>query len=98
MLTRLRFSRLEALRGSGDDFENWFYQLDEAPGMIHRKAFSRKIYGAEAQRLGGEPSKSHRLALRVLGMGSANAPDIAQTAHEEVLRRHGCLAPENVLR
>ncbi len=66
--------------------------------MIGRRAFGRRICGADAARLEVDPSRSHRLALRVLGMESAKSPDIAQVAHEEVLGRFGCLAENVVLR
>ena len=98
MLCWLQVSRREIIRGSGDDLSNWFYQLNEAPSMHSRRAFGRRIEGPEAVRLGGRPDQAYRLALQVLGMGSSNAPDIAQLAHETLLQRAGCLREGTILR
>ena len=46
MLAWLRIKRSEALRGSGDDLSNWFYQLRECPELVPRRAFGGRI-GAE---------------------------------------------------
>jgi hypothetical protein len=82
MLCDITLKRDEVLRASGDDLENYFYQWAEAESAIPRRAFGRRITGAEAVALGGQPGVHYRLALRVLGMGSLNAPDVAQKAHE----------------
>ena len=42
MLARLRIPRGFGLRGSGDDLENFFYQLTEAESMIPRRAFGSR--------------------------------------------------------
>ena len=80
----IQLKRGEALRGSGDDLSNWFYQLQETPGMIPRRAFGRSIPEEVAWSLGACRPGPHRMALKVLGMGSLNAPDIAQLAHESI--------------
>ena len=98
MFCGLRIPRALGLRGSGDDLENWFYQLQEAGEMIPRRAFGRRISGKAAAQLGLDPNGRFRLALRVLGMGTANAPDVAQCVHERLLLQHGCLAEGTVLR
>ena len=66
--------------------------------MHSRRAFGRRIEGPEAVRLGGRPDQAYRLALQVSGMGSSNAPDIAQLAHETLLQRAGCLREGTILR
>ena len=97
MFVHLRLSMAEGLRGSGDDLSNWFYQLQESPELLSRRGFGRCITGQDAIDLGLDGARRYRMVLRVLGMGTANAPDIAQAAHEEALRRGGCLAPGTVL-
>jgi hypothetical protein len=88
----------EVIRGSGDDLSNWFYQLQEAPSIISRRAFGRSVPEHVARQYGYASTGPHRMALRVLGMGCLNAPDLAQRAHEFVLESEGCLRSESVLR
>ena len=97
MLVNCRLRAHEALRGSGDDLSNWFYQLSECSDLVSRRAFGRSVSSEESAAL-GYPAVPHRMALRVLGMGSQNGPDIAQAVHEFVLRAHDCMRPEHVLR
>ena len=98
MLAWLRLRRSEGLRASGDDLSNWFYQLSETPGLVPRRAFGRLISPKEAGELGVKVDEPQRLALKVLGMGSLNAPDIAQKVHETLLERGGCMRTSHVLR
>jgi hypothetical protein len=97
-ITWLRLLRSEGLRGSGDDLSNWFYQLRESEALVPRRAFGRPIDPREARELGFPAAEPHRMALQVLGMGSRNAPDVAQRAHEFVLESAGLLLPENTLK
>ena len=98
-----QFSRMilkpgETVRGSGDDLENYYYQLSHRPSCFPGNAFGRRISGNYARELGGDPNKSYRLAFRVLGMGDSNGVALAQNAHEDVLRAYGCLATESHMR
>ncbi len=66
--------------------------------MWGRRAFGKKISRPDAAALGLDPGKAYRLVLKDLGMGSSNAPDITQLAHETLLQRAGCLGPDITLR
>ena len=66
--------------------------------MICRRALGRRFSGREAASLGLNPKIAYRICLRVLGMGTSNAPDIAQAARETLVGRFGCLRPGTVLR
>jgi len=59
-----------------------------------RNTFGRRITGAQAERLGGDPTKVYRLGLVVTGMGDHSAVDIANEVRREVLRSEGCLGAD----
>jgi hypothetical protein len=91
MLSWIRLLRGETVRGSGDDLSNWFYQLQESPSLVPRRAFGRSISSDRAAELGFPNVGPCRMALLTLAMGSLNSPDVAQEVHETVLRASGCL-------
>jgi hypothetical protein len=66
--------------------------------VICRRAFGRRITGSAAKAFGLNPEVSYRLCLRVLGMGTSNAPGAAQVVHETVLEAAGCMRPGTVRR
>ena len=61
--------------------------------MLARNAFGRGFTGESYKEFGGVPGVKYRLALAVIPMGDLNAVDVAQTCHEEILRRAG-VGPE----
>ncbi len=97
MFSWLRLAHDEVIRGSGDDLANWFYQLKECPDLVSRRAFGRAISPDEARSLGVTCVSPSRVCLRVLGMGSLSAPDIAQAVHTHMLREARCLLSPQVL-
>lgn len=98
LFCRQRLRPSEALRGSGDDLECYFYQLAHQPNWWPRQCCGKRIRGADVQHLGGDPRLSYRLAVRVVCMGDANGTSIAQGVHEGILQGKGCMRPGETLR
>ena len=88
----------EALRGSSDDLECWFYQLQHESHWAVRQAVGRRLEGAAFAEFGADPHKRYRLCIGVVAMGDHNGCAFAQSAHEELLNRHGLLRPPHVMR
>lgn len=63
-----------------------FYRLHQFPAALCRGAFGRQCDGGDFQEWGGIAGKKNRLALDVIAMGGHNSVDVAQQAHEEILR------------
>ncbi len=97
MLCRLRVPAGFGLRGSGDDLESYFYQRTKAECMVPRRALARWITGTAAAQMGMDPARTYRLAPRIIGMGTSSGPDIAQSVHEDTIRRAGCLDLATIL-
>ena len=64
MFTKMILAEGYCLRGSGDDIDTYYFQLGHEPNWYHRNCFGRRITGLAAQRLGGDPSKVYRMALK----------------------------------
>ena len=98
MLGKLRLRSHEGLRGSGDDLRTYFYQLRRHDSGLARNAFGRRIPGADVTEYGGQPGKSYRLALCVVGMGDHNAVDFSQEVHVQLLKAFGLCQDSCLLR
>ena len=88
----------EALRGSSDDLECWLYQLQHEGHWAVRQAVGRRLEGTAFAEFGADPRKRYRLCISVVAMGDHNGCAFAQSAHEELLTRHGLLRPPHVMR
>jgi len=97
-LTRLVVGRQDAVRGSGDDIRTYFYRLRNAPGSQARNCVGRRVSQRLVEMQGGDPAKTYRMALRVIGMGDLNAVDVAHTTHVAILRSEGLMEPARTLR
>ena len=89
--------RAGAAESSADDLSNYFYNLRGPPGWAQRNAVGRVFTGAEAEALGGDPTRRYHMCLTVVVMGDLNVVDIAQSTHEGVLREGGCLQEGTLL-
>ena len=98
LLGQIRLEPHEDIRGSGDDVSNYFYLLRRHTSGRNRNAFGRVFTGAEAAELGGDKNRRYHMCLNTLAMGDLNSVDIAQTVHEQLLQKHGCLSDKHALR
>jgi hypothetical protein len=95
---QLRLAPHETLRASGDDLSNYFYLLENPERWRSRCGLGRPFLGSEESEAGLAPDQQYCMVLRVWAMGDHNSVDVAQTLHEEVLRKAGCLDEESHLK
>ena len=91
----------EGTRGSGDDLENYFYQVKHAQGWSSRNVVGRSMRAEVFRDLPGYetlPAGTYRLALQVVGMGDGRGVDVAQVVHEAILEEGGCMRPQEALK
>ena len=88
----------EALRGSGQDLSCYFYTLTAPPGHEKRSCVGKVLRGQDWVDMGAEPERDYYLGFRVWPMGDLNSCDVAQVAHEGILRREGLALEENMVR
>ena len=101
MLRHIVLPKGHILRGSSDDLRVYFYCLSQPPGGLERNPAGRPVSGSELRKHGhptAKPDSTYWFCVGVQGMGDLNAVDVAQLCHEAVLRSHGALPEETVLR
>ena len=64
----------------------------------HRQAVGRRVNGGAFTTHGATEGVHYRLCLRIVAMVDKNGVPIAQEAHVTILKRFGCLDPEETLR
>ena len=98
MLAQLYLDPGQHVRGSGDDFENYFYLLSHKPVWRPRNCFGRVFSGSEATALGGDGPQRCHMMLKVFAMGDSNSVDVAQATHVGLLQKAGCMSDKDALR
>ena len=92
------------VRGSLDDLSCMFYCLSQPHGALKYNVVGRAWRGTSLISAGHldasdpRPHEKFRFALKVQGMGDCNAVDIATSAHVGLLKQHGCMPEESVMR
>ena len=97
-LTRLVIDRGETIRGSGDDMESWFFQLQHQDDWHRHNGVGRRLLGKDFVDCGGIVGNRYRLVMRVVGMGDHNGVAFAQNTLEGILRSGGALKAESLLK
>ena len=100
LLTQLLVPTGQSVRGSGDDLSNFFYSLKHIDPWLVRNVVGdgTPLNGSDYLEFGACASRKYLLAFRIIGMGDANAVDLAQATHEQVLIDCGCMADPNLVR
>ena len=97
MLTQIILHPDCSIRGSGDDLSNYFYLLRHQEAWLHRNCIGQPVSGSAFIDYGCDPSMKYLLCFTVIPMGDANAVDIAQQTHLEILREAGTMWDEEVI-
>lgn len=98
MLTQIILHPDCSIRGSGDDLQNYFYLLRHQDAWLHRNCIGNPVSGAAFTEYGCKPSLKYLLCFKVIPMGDANAVDIAQQTHLEILREAGTMRENETIR
>ena len=99
MLTQIILHPDCSIRGSGDDLQNYFYFLRHQEAWLHRRnCIGNPVSGAAFTEYGCKPSLKYLLCFKVIPMGDANAVDIAQQTHLEILREAGTMRENETIR
>ena len=102
LLCQLPLEKDRVARASLDDLSNFFHAFAvtdaKARGNVVGGTYSAgEVASVSSQGHKFAPDAKVRLCFKGLSMGDHHAPDIAQEAHENVLRAAGCLRHDEEL-
>ena len=98
MLTQIILHPDCSIRGSGDDLSNYFfYLLRHQEAWLHRNCVGKPVSGADFKKYGCDPSQKYLLCFTVIPMCDANAVDIAQQTHLEILKEVGTMRDDEAI-
>jgi hypothetical protein len=85
MLSRFVLKYWMGMKGSGSDFESWFFQLLEQRRRLARRSFGRRVTSARARRFAGVEQLHDRMTAKVPSLGSRNSSVIPQLSRDGIL-------------